>query len=377
MTTLDDRPVTRLVFPTGAVQVLGVDAPRTIWLAERRKSIGGSDASTLVRINPYGSPMQLWLEKTGQLPPKPMDSAMEWGILLEPVVRDVWMPRTYDVTFRRCGMLRRPGWERVHANPDGIEVDENGRAVAGLEVKTTNWRLAHQWDDGQTPDHAEAQGQLCMWVTGLRRWWIVGLIDGRDPQVRMLHADDELGQMLADEATRFYTEHVESMAAPALDDSTATNDAVRAALRHADESKAAKLTVDVAELFRWWLDAKAAVKAAEAVEREADSALRLALGDTAEIVDDPTLPTDRPPSKGGRTTYATFTQNGTFAAKRFVDEHPELAAEYTRELPALDVDALKADHPEIHAKFRARVLRTRKPLGDALATLPTPTTEEN
>ena len=42
---------------------------RTEWLAERRKSIGGSDAATILGMNPYRSRYNLWLEKTGGLFP--------------------------------------------------------------------------------------------------------------------------------------------------------------------------------------------------------------------------------------------------------------------------------------------------------------------
>ncbi|MGH3627235.1 MAG: YqaJ viral recombinase family protein, partial [Sciscionella sp.] len=40
--------------------VLGADAPREQWLAERRKGIGGSDIATLLGINPYQSEYELW-----------------------------------------------------------------------------------------------------------------------------------------------------------------------------------------------------------------------------------------------------------------------------------------------------------------------------
>lgn len=34
------------------------------WLAIRSKYIGGSDAGTVVGLNPYNSPYALWAEKT-------------------------------------------------------------------------------------------------------------------------------------------------------------------------------------------------------------------------------------------------------------------------------------------------------------------------
>ena len=35
------------------------------WQAARRQSVGGSDAATVLGLNPYASPYSLWAEKTG------------------------------------------------------------------------------------------------------------------------------------------------------------------------------------------------------------------------------------------------------------------------------------------------------------------------
>ena len=40
------------------------------WLEYRKQGIGGSDASVVCGINRYKSPVELWLDKTGQLPPQ-------------------------------------------------------------------------------------------------------------------------------------------------------------------------------------------------------------------------------------------------------------------------------------------------------------------
>jgi putative phage-type endonuclease len=354
-----------LAFPSGATEVLPNDAPRDVWLAERRNSIGGSDASTLVDLNPYGSRMQLWMDKTGQLPDRAQTTAMEWGVLLEPVVRG-WVARTYELDVRPAGMLRRPGAPRAHANPDGVALDQHGHPDAGLEIKTSSSRSAWQWRDGQVPDHAELQAQLCMWVTGLRRWWVVGLIDGRDPQVRLVHADLALGQMLADAAARFYADHVEPRVPPAVDDSTATADAIRSALARPVDGKTVELTPALAELFRAHGAACAGVQAAEAAKRKAESALRMALGDAALVVDDLGLAADRKPEHGGRTVYATADANGTFSTKAFAAAEPDLAAEFTHDAPQLDVAALKAAHPDVYRAHCARPIRTRRTLADLL-----------
>lgn len=39
------------------------------WLEERKKGIGGSDAATILGLNPYKSNIDLWAEKTGKKEP--------------------------------------------------------------------------------------------------------------------------------------------------------------------------------------------------------------------------------------------------------------------------------------------------------------------
>jgi len=42
-----------------------LDMPREQWLELRRQGIGGSDAAAILGMNPWKSPMDVWLEKTG------------------------------------------------------------------------------------------------------------------------------------------------------------------------------------------------------------------------------------------------------------------------------------------------------------------------
>ena len=42
--------------------------PYEDWLNWRKRGIGGSDASVVCGINRYKSPVELWMEKTDQLP---------------------------------------------------------------------------------------------------------------------------------------------------------------------------------------------------------------------------------------------------------------------------------------------------------------------
>lgn len=56
---------------------------------------------------------------------------------------------------------------------------------------------------------------------------------------------------------------------------------------------------------------------------------------------------------------AFYRHDGRFSTKRFGEEMPHIAAQYTRtrEEEYLDEDALKRDHPFLYTQYRSRTLR--------------------
>lgn len=122
--------------PAVALQILPPGAPHQTWLAVRRSGIGGSEVSTLVRLNRWSSEYELWLDKTGQLPLVDEQSeAAEMGSLLEPVVRDRFA-RVHDLTVRQVGTLRSVRWPWMLGNPDGLCSDGAGYEGKALDVDT-------------------------------------------------------------------------------------------------------------------------------------------------------------------------------------------------------------------------------------------------
>ena len=67
-------------------------ANRNEWLENRKKYLGGSDASSVVGLNPWKSNVDLWLEKTGQVIPEDISSKpyVQFGISAEPIIRDLF-----------------------------------------------------------------------------------------------------------------------------------------------------------------------------------------------------------------------------------------------------------------------------------------------
>lgn len=56
---------------------------KSSWLKWRSKGLGGSDAACICGLNKYKSPVELWMEKTGQIKPKEAGEAAYWGTILK------------------------------------------------------------------------------------------------------------------------------------------------------------------------------------------------------------------------------------------------------------------------------------------------------
>ncbi len=90
------------------------------WLEYRRLGIGGSDASVVCGINRYKSPVELWMEKTGQWPNQEAGEAAYWGHQLESLVRDEFTSRTgIEITLVKQ-ILQSEAYPFMLANLDGI-----------------------------------------------------------------------------------------------------------------------------------------------------------------------------------------------------------------------------------------------------------------
>ena len=75
--------------------------PYDEWLDWRKKGIGGSDASVVCGINRYRSPIELWMDKTNQIPYQEAGEAAYWGTQLEALVKAEFTKRTgYYINYQ-------------------------------------------------------------------------------------------------------------------------------------------------------------------------------------------------------------------------------------------------------------------------------------
>ncbi len=189
------------------------------WLEYRKQGIGGSDASVVCGINRYKSPVELWMEKTGQLPHQEAGEAAYWGTQLEPFVRAEFTKRTGIEVSRRNELLQSEEHPFMLANLDGIcEVPDVGPCI--FEAKTASAYKVGEWED-TIPDEYALQLAHYMAVTGYAGAYIAVLIGGNTFKWKFIERDEELISMLIQLETDFWN-HVQDGTPPPLDGSDAS-----------------------------------------------------------------------------------------------------------------------------------------------------------
>ena len=193
--------------------------PHADWLELRRQGIGGSDASVVCGINRYKSPVELWMEKTDQMPSQEAGEAAYWGTQLEPFVRAEFTKRTGIEVIHTMQLLQSEEHPFMLANLDGIcDVPDVGKCI--FEAKTASAYKASEWED-TIPDEYMLQVQHYMAVTGYAGTYIAVLIGGNTFKWKFVERDEELISMLIELESNFW-HHVEELTVPPLDGSTAS-----------------------------------------------------------------------------------------------------------------------------------------------------------
>ena len=149
-------------------------ADREEWLAARQEQgIGGSEAAAVVGMSPWMTPLQLWQQKLGVIPPKDLsgNAAVEQGNRMEPILRDFFrkLHPEYIVEHHAFDILFQAERPYLFATLDGeiIERDTNRRGI--LEIKTgtptgkDGWA---KWNNGNMPPNYYVQCAHQLLATG-------------------------------------------------------------------------------------------------------------------------------------------------------------------------------------------------------------------
>jgi len=290
---------------------------------QRHQFIGGSDAAAAIGINPYKTPLDLYFEKTGQAEPFEGNERTYWGSVLEQPVAN----RLSEETGLK---LRRHSQTLIAANHPfmGCHLDfkVTGEPIV-VEIKTGGFFTRKDWGSSgsdEIPDQYLTQVHHQMICSGYDKALVGVLLGGQEFRHYEIGLDKSLAQILIEKEADFW-QHVTTRTPPPA---TTLDDI--AALFPQDSGTSIEATADILEI----VDQLKAIKLESVEQKGKADALELAL-------------------KSFMADHSTLIG---------VDGKP-IATWKTQASNRIDTTALKADAPEIAAKFtkasESRVLRVK------------------
>ena len=189
------------------------------WHEVRADGIGGSEVGTIMGLNSWESAYYLHHLKTGDLPPKELDSfPADLGNILEPVIMGPLLKLKHpDWEVFTTGTYQHETLPYLHANPDGLAKVEGEWII--VEAKTSR----NYWSE--VPAQYIAQVQHYMNVMGLKRAVIIGLV-AMDWVEYWIDADS-FEQRVIEQTAQTFWRGVTEATAPDWDGSSSTYETVR------------------------------------------------------------------------------------------------------------------------------------------------------
>lgn len=292
---------------------------REEWLDVRKSGIGSSEVATIVGLNPWETPYQLWRRKVGIDAPKEENFAMKAGHYLEDAVSRFWADETgREIIKRSAGdwIIRDDERPYLQVSPDrtywltGEKRNDTNKGI--LECKTTQMEV----DADDLPKHWFCQVQYQLGVAGLEHGSLAWLCSGREFGYKDIDLVPDFYQWLVEEVSRFWQDNILARVEPSA---VSVKDVLLKYNRHAD-GKIVEVGADIFDACSELREIKKQIKGLETTQAELEERIKLAFGDAEGIsFDGQTLATWKAPKPSQK-----------FDAKAFQSDDPETYSKYVK-----------------------------------------------
>lgn len=296
------------------VLVRTTDMDHSEWLKWRKKGIGGSDAAAIAGLNPWKSPIAVYLEKIGETEPIEDNERMRIGRDLEDYVAKRFVEATGMKVRRRNAILQHSEYPFMLANVDRLIVGKK----EGLECKVTNSYAKKEWED-EIPIYYEIQCHHYMAVTGYKAWWIACLIGNERFVYKRIERDEEVIKNLIKIERDFWENYVIPRQMPAPDGSDAATEIIKKMYPNSNPEQVIKLPKSYESKLQRLDEIKELISKLDKEKKQLEQEIQVKMGEN-EIA----IIGDR------RVTWKTIHSN-RFDSKRFKQDHPDLYKKYTNE----------------------------------------------
>lgn len=222
------------------------DLPHDKWLEYRRTGIGGSDASTIVGLNPYSSLYKLYADKKGLISATEDTEVMRQGRDFEEYVAKRFTEATGKKVRKRNYMFQHDKYDYILADIDREIIGEN----AGLECKTTSVFNKSDFENGEIPLTYYVQMTHYMAVMGYDRMYLAVLILSKGFYWFVIERDeDEISALLQAESD-FWNDYIIPDKIPLIDGSEATQEAISEIYPNSSDNEIITLSDDLMQKYK-------------------------------------------------------------------------------------------------------------------------------
>lgn len=244
------------------------------WHEERKKGIGGSDAAAVLGMDPYRSPLEVYYEKTGELPPKNDNKHTRRGKLLEPVIAELFAEETGLKLRRQRFQKVHPQIDYLRANLDRMILSIDDRGPGVLEIKAPDIRQTDKWLE-TCPDNVYLQVQHALLVTGWQWGYACAWLGSWEFKNYEIARNDAVIQAMLDKYADFWM-----CVLHRIPPEGRISEEVLARL-YPKSTPGREITIEdpVGDALRRYYVANDAVKQFEKAKKEAAEEIKLAMGD--------------------------------------------------------------------------------------------------
>lgn len=179
--------------------------------SERQQGLGGTDVSAIVGMSTYRAPIDVYLEKRGELAPQEQTWRMRLGQIFEDAIAQAYSEQT-GRRLARMGVVFHKSYPFLYVHPDRKVIGEPGlvecKKTVGPAELTPAWTVQAQWQ---------------MALTG-RLWVDVVVFNGHEPEALRVERDQDLIASLIEAAVGFWNDHILAGTPPPPDGTEAYRD---------------------------------------------------------------------------------------------------------------------------------------------------------
>lgn len=297
-------------------------ADRKAWLSLREKGIGSSEVGTILGVNPWETPYQLWRRKKGLTPAVEENEAMRAGHLLESAVvkyfeeesgRQVikssdgdWLAVDTKRDFLRVSPDRTYWLDGKHSN------DNKGI----LECKTTQLEI----DGDDLPKHWFCQLMYQLGVMGYRQGSLAWLIRGRKFGYRYIDFDADFYAYMVEQLEKFWKDCILGDMEPAV----TTIEDIQIKFPRATTGKAVEVTEELMDDLNILKSIKPQLDELMRQKKEIEDRVKTFMADAGTLC----MAGTKEQNPIVLATWKTSKNSMKFDEKKFAAEHPEEYSQY-------------------------------------------------